>query len=395
MAQQQDSDRQARILAPLPGETPAGEDLRLDATPQSLYYRLRDARAAARAAERANENDPAASDAESAHWRTVQDLAIQALQTHTKDIEIAAWLTESLTRHEGLAGLAEGAAMLAGLITQFWDAGLYPRPDAAEPEARLIAVSGLSGAERDGSLLQPVRKVVLMQRDDGTPVSFWLFERSKELSVLLASGQKPKGPAADVPAFADLEAVAQGRGRASLLGVGRDTVLALTAWLQLEAVVVRIVTADAAPSTGRLRGLLESLRRTVERYIPSSELIDAAPKLIEPQDSDTPQVGLTKPEEAASTPTPRPSATRDGMLDQVLQIAETFRRNEPNSPFGYTLEEAVRRVRLPWPDLLREMLPDPAPRSTVLAGFGLKPQPEDTPAPPPRSSRTPASKETP
>lgn len=393
MEQQFDSDRQTRIMAALPGAAPAGEDLRLDATPQSLYYRLRDARAAARAAERANENDPAASDAESAHWRTVQDLAIQALQAHTKDIEISAWLTESLTRHEGLAGLAEGAAMLAGLIAQFWDTGLYPTPDAAEPEARLIAVTGLSGAERDGSLLQPVRKVVLFQLDDGTPVSFWLFERSKELSVLLASGQKPKGPAANVPAFADLEATAQGRGRASLLAAGRDTVLALTAWLQLEAVIAGVVTADTAPSTGRLRGLLESLRRTVVRYIPASELADAAPEFVTQPDSDTPQFDAMQPQKATTAAAPQPAATRDGMLDQVLHIAETFRRNEPNSPFGYTLEEAVRRARLPWPDLLREMLPDPAPRSTVMAGFGLKPQPEDTPAP--RSSRTPASKETP
>jgi type VI secretion system protein ImpA len=68
--------------------------------------------------------------------------------------------------------------------------------------------------------------------------------------------------------------------------------------------------------------------------------------------------------------------TRDGMLETVLQVAETFRRNEPNSPFGYTLEEAVRRARLPWPDLLREMMPDPAPRSTIMAGFGLKPHAE-------------------
>src|ERR1700733_1088876 len=117
MTEQQDNDWRARILAPFEGTSPAGEDLRLDATPRSLYYRLRDARAEARAQERASENDPSASDAESSHWRMVQDLATEALQTRTKDIEIAAWLTESLTRHEGLAGLAEGATTLAGLIT--------------------------------------------------------------------------------------------------------------------------------------------------------------------------------------------------------------------------------------------------------------------------------------
>jgi type VI secretion system protein ImpA len=359
-------------LTPFEGTSPAGEDLRLDATPKSLYYRLRDARAEARAEERAGENDPAASDADSPHWRTVRTLATEALQTRSKDIEVAAWLTESLTRHEGLAGLAEGAAILAGLIAQFWDTGLFPTADAADPAERLMTIGGLSGAERDGSLLQPLRKTVLFLRDDGSPITFWLYERSKELSVLLAAGQQPKGAAANVPAFADLEATAQSRGRAALLAVGRDAMCALAAWQQLETAIARVVTPDIAPSTGRLRGLLESLRRTVERYVPASELIDA-PSVVEQEDGAEVQ---TEADTTRTNGIMRSSETRDDMLQTVLQIAETFRRTEPNSPFGYTLEEAVRRARLPWPDLLRDMMPDPAPRSTIMAGFGLKPHAE-------------------
>jgi type VI secretion system protein ImpA len=374
MTEQQDNDWRARILAPFEGTSPAGENLRLDATPKSLYYRLRDARAEARAEERASENDPAASDADSTHWRTVLTLATEALQSRSKDIEIAAWLAESLTRRDGLAGLAEGAEILTGLIAQFWDAGIFPPADAAEPGEQLMPIGGLSGAEREGSLLQPLRKTVLFQSDDGNPVTFWLYERSKELSVLLAAGQQPKGAAANVPAFADLEATAQSRGRTALLAVGRDAARALTAWQELEHTISGLVAADIAPSTGRLRGLLESLHRTVERYVPASELVDAQ-SVAEQEVEDALEV-QTEGDVSSSVATARAAVTRDGMLETVLQIAETFRRNEPNSPFGYTLEEAVRRVRLPWPDLLREMMPDPAPRSTIMAGLGLKPHAE-------------------
>jgi type VI secretion system protein ImpA len=381
MTEQQDNDWRTQILAPFEGTSPAGEDLRLDATPKSLYYRLRDARAAARAEERASENDPAASDADSTHWRTVQTLATEALQTRAKDIEIAAWLTESLTRHDGLAGLAEGAAILTGLIAQFWDAGLFPAADPAEPGERLMPIGGLSGAEREGSLLQPLRKTVLFQSDDGNPVTFWVYERSKELSVLQAAGQQPKGAAANVPAFANLEATAQSRGRTALVAVGRDAVRALSAWQELESTISGVVSADIAPSTGRLRGLLESLHRTVERYVPASELVDAqsiteqgAQSVAEQEVENALEVQTE--DDVRSGVATRPAVTRDGMLETVLQIAETFRRHEPNSPFGYTLEEAVRRARLPWPDLLREMMPDPAPRSTIMAGFGLKPHAE-------------------
>lgn len=374
MTGQDDNDWRVRILTPFEGASPVGEDLRRDATPQSLYYRLRDARAEARAEERASENDPAASDAESAHWRTIQSLAMEALQTRSKDIEIAAWLTESLTRRAGLAGLADGAAILSGLIEQFWDAGLFPAADATEPEERLMPIGGLSGSERDGSLLQSLRKTVLFLRDDGSPVTFWLYERSKELSVLQAAGQQPKGAAAKVPAFTDLEAIAQSRGRAALLAAGRDVVRALAAWQQLETSISGVVTPDIAPSTGRLRGVLDSLRRTVERYVPASELADA-PAAAAPDVEDV-AGDRTGEDVPGAIVAARPSVTRDGMLETVLQIAETFRRNEPNSPFGYTLEEAVRRARLPWPDLLREMMPDPAPRSSIMAGFGLKPHAE-------------------
>jgi type VI secretion system protein ImpA len=373
MDQQSGSDGQARILAPFVGDTPAGEDLRLDATPQSIYYRLRDARAEARAQERANENDPSASDTESGHWRTVRQLATEALRSRTKDIEIAAWLTESLARHDGLTGLAEGAAILTGLIGQFWDMGLYPTADPAEPEERLLSISGLSGAERDGSLLPPLRKIALFERDDGTPVTFWMYERSKEISVFQASGQTPRGAATNVPSFADLEATANGRGREALLTVGREAARALVAWRGLESAIAKVVAADQAPSTSRLRGLLETLKRTVERYVPVTGFAEVPQVETEPASDDT---VLSEEEQPRIVVAPRSAATRDGMLDQVLQIAETFRRNEPNSPFGYTLAEAVRRARLPWPDLLREMLPDPAPRSNILVGFGLKPQPD-------------------
>jgi type VI secretion system protein ImpA len=233
-----------------------------------------------------------------------------------------------------------------------------------------VAVGGLSGAEREGSLLQPLRKIVLFERDDGAPVTFWLYERSKELAVLQASGQTPKGPAANVPAFADLEAIAKGRGRAALLMVGRGAVRASAAWRELEAAIAGVVSIDQAPATNRLRGLLETLRRTVERYIPASEFGDATEDPAEPDDNGAQLVEQEAPRVVVA---PGPVANRDGLLDQVLRIAETFRHNEPNSPFGYTLEEAVRRARLPWPELLREMLPDPAPRSGILVGFGLKP----------------------
>ena len=69
----------AMLAAPLPGEMPAGANLRQDFSPQSVYYRLRDARAEAREIERRADHDPDADATVPTQWRTVQDLAVKAL----------------------------------------------------------------------------------------------------------------------------------------------------------------------------------------------------------------------------------------------------------------------------------------------------------------------------
>ena len=44
----------------------------------------------------------------------MRELALKTLTETTKDLEVAAWLTEALVRSHGLAGLAAGAQLMAG-----------------------------------------------------------------------------------------------------------------------------------------------------------------------------------------------------------------------------------------------------------------------------------------
>jgi hypothetical protein len=83
------------ILAPLAGDQPTGSDLRQDFAPDSIYFRLRDARAAARDAERQAETE-GGEESLPALWRPVATLAIDALKSNSKDLEVATWQTEVL-----------------------------------------------------------------------------------------------------------------------------------------------------------------------------------------------------------------------------------------------------------------------------------------------------------
>ena len=115
------------LLAPISDDEPSGTDVRSDFSPTSPYFRLRDARADARAAERAADANPGEV-ASPEGWRQVRALAVEILSTQAKDLEAAAWLTEALVRSNGLAGLAFGASLLGGLAERYWE-HLFPMPD--------------------------------------------------------------------------------------------------------------------------------------------------------------------------------------------------------------------------------------------------------------------------
>ena len=68
---------------------------------------------------------------------------------------------------------------------------------------------------------------------------------------------------------------------------------------------------------------------------------------------------------------------REDALHILLLVADYFRKYEPHSPICTTLEETVRRARLPFQELLAELLPDRTVWRTALAIAGIK-APEDS-----------------
>ena len=65
---------------------------------------------------------------------------------------------------------------------------------------------------------------------------------------------------------------------------------------------------------------------------------------------------------------------RDDMLHELSKIADYFRKSEPQSPLSLTLDEAIRRARLTWPELLEEVVASEETRNTMLTQLGIRPQ---------------------
>ena len=348
------------LLRPLSDDSAVGNDLRQDTSPQSLYYRIRDARAEARAEERIADSDPEASSGPSPHWTVVSDCARVALTTQTRDLEIAVWWMESLVRKIGLVGLTFGAQLVSGLVGQFWQAGLFPLMDEDGFEGRIAPIAGLSGQGGNGTLMQPLRKLVLFHRSNGTPLTFWEFEQARQIVSIKEDARKKLRTAAPLVEFRDLEVQASSVGRDALAALGREVAAAMTAWEAMQASLDEAV-GNQAPSTRDIYEFLKGLRALVARFVPQEE---------------PPAPDETATDEESGSPFERPAQpleTREQMLQEISRIAASFRASEPNSPLGYTLDDAVRRARMPWPDLLREMIPELPPRSALLTSLGIKP----------------------
>jgi type VI secretion system protein ImpA len=362
------------LLAPIEGDAPAGEDLREDFSPQSLYFKMRDARSEARAAERSADANPNEDNGTPPQWRTVRDLAITALTSKTKDLEIAAWLTEALVRSDGLRGLSAGAHLIAGLSEALWDNNLYPMPDEDGIETRVAPVSGLNGEGGGGTLVQPLRKLPLFTRPDGNMMFYWQYEQSEELKKITDPARIKQRLAAGNLPLEQVETEARAAGQAHFAALRRSAKAAAREWVAMGQVLDAKAGADGPP-TSQVRELVEALLALTQRYAP--------PDVDDEVTADAEEAAAEPGEPGAATAAGgmlmRPAAavvTREDMLKELGRIGEFFRKTEPQSPLAYTLEEAIRRGRMSWPDLLAELVSDTKVRDSILVQLGIRPNAE-------------------
>jgi type VI secretion system protein ImpA len=141
------------LLNPIPGENPSGEDLRY----APIYDQIKEAR---REEEEAAQGDWV-HEVKKADYPLVIKLTTEVLATKSKDLQLAAWLTDALVRTEGFAGLKQGLELLQGMTTTFWDT-VYPQLEDGDAELRATPLQWIGT-----SLGFPVRTVPLDRAGHG------------------------------------------------------------------------------------------------------------------------------------------------------------------------------------------------------------------------------------
>lgn len=365
----------ARLLAPIPGENPAGRPLRSDFSPTSVYHVVKDARAAARAAERSmawSGEQEAQTDAPKKEWKRLLELAPKVIAEESKDIEIAAWLTEGLLREYGYAGLRDGFRLMRELVETYWDT-LYPLPDEDGLATRLGPIVGLNGEESDGVLIGPIANIPITMAGGSPALSLTDYRRTLDLERIVDPGKQAQRIEQGVVTLQTFDKAVLETAREFYANLREDMDECSGEFEKLCAALEAKCGQDttghsAAPPSSTIRNALEAcrtdLRGIVRRLFGEDGDGEAAA-----EGGDTALVPHQGQPIAGSSAV----RTREDAFRMLLQVAEYFRRAEPHSPVAYALEQAVRWGRMPLPELLTELIPEQSARDQIFKMVGIKP----------------------
>jgi len=362
------------LLQAISEEKPAGEDIREDFSPTSIYYQIKDARAAARTSERQNlmSDDPDAIHQTVPEWNTVRELAPKILLENGKDLEITAWYVESLIREYGFPGLRDGLKLTNALVDQYWD-DLFPLPDEDGIETRVSPLTGLNGEDGDGTLIGPITQVPLTGGYESGGFAAWQYEQAYEIETITDPEKKEARISSGGITMKSIENSVVETPTSFFATLIEDLNECIDEFAKLSSTLDDKCGYDAPPSSN-IRNSLKRVNEIVGFL--TKDVVFAEETEEEIASGDESSEGQTS-NNANSTPTKTVSIesaninNRDEAFRALLKVSEFFKRTEPHSPISYNLNQAVKWGRMTLPELLAELIPDERAREEYFKLAGI------------------------
>lgn len=350
------------LLAPIAGENPAGENLQ--------YSGLHDEIREARRADEALAQGDWQRELKTADWDRVVALCRDALAQKTKDLQIAAWLTEALVRTGGFAGLRDGLKLARGLHEKFWE-GVYPPVEDGDLEARANSLAWLDRQAASALQTVPVTKAA------GAAYSYLQMEEAKKLDLpanaasltpeaLAALNQERERAASEGRPTTESFTKARNATRrafyeetSGLLGECRQEVKALDR-------VMDEKFGRETPGLSELQKSLEKIEAWVEKTVKEK-------RIEEPDAAEAAGEAAGGEEAAAAGPgtVAGPIKTRQDALRRLAEVADYFRRTEPHSPVSYLVQRAITWGQMPLDAWLTDVIKDGALLASIRETLGL------------------------
>lgn len=346
------------MLQPISEESPAGESLRY----AGIYDEITEAR---RADDNLNQG-AWTTELKVADFRRVIDLAVPALTTQSKDLQIAAWLSEALIKQHGFAGLRDSLKLLTGFQENFWET-LHPEIDEGDQEGRANAISWF---ESQGSFAV---KAIAFTGGDGYSYIDWedskTFDFPDNIEMLETAEQVR---------INELKAQAEAQRRTTG-DLWRKAVTATRrahmeevnfameeCWAEFKALNTSIeekYDRNQMPGLNALRKALDDVHTQIKKLLEEKRAEE--PDEVDAEESAEGGVNEDGTPRAAGVATGAISNRKDA-LKRLNDIAEFFSKTEPHSPISYIVQRAVKWGNMPLELWLQDVIKD----DTVL--FNLR-----------------------
>lgn len=357
------------LLQPINDDVETGTNPRDDVSPTSTYYLLKDIRNTARAKERkalVNEENllTIATD-----WRPILEQVPDVLQNHCKDLEFVAWFIEALCRLQGFKGLTLGFTLASELIERYWD-NLFPFPDSNDLSERLAPLIGLNGIDSEGSLIQPIKAILIIEGQSEGPFSTWQYEQALEVDRLDKEKQVKRFESGAV-SLEDVDIAIKETSDSFFIELNDDIDASLLAFNRLSTVMDAAMGGAPQP-TSYISKAIQSCSLCVKQLAEKVLKKAAESKAVE-QIEDIPNI-----EENISTiqGANQQINSREKAIQSLDTIAAFFRKTEPHSPMSYAIEQVIRWSDLSLPELLQELIQDGEARNGFFKLSGIKTESE-------------------
>lgn len=332
------------LLAPVPGENPAG-----GAIPFDLRQRLEEARKEVDPADFAADDPARPEEARRADWPAIARLAEDGLAGVSKDLNLAARLTEALVKLNGFAGLCDGLRLLRLLADRCWDRLHPPIEEEEDLEVRAAPLQWLDDPDRGARFPGTLRAVPLIDGEGGG--YSWLDWRQSQGGKGRVNREGFEKAVGATPGDRCRQAVAD-------ILAGLDELNQLT-------LVLNARMGAAAPGMIGVRQALDDCRVLGQQILQRK---DPAPAIVEAPAEDRPDDEA--PRRAA--PGPAGAPTREQVYRQLAEAADLLRRLEPHSPIPYLLQRAVELGAMPFPLLIKELVRNADVLSEMNRELGIK-----------------------
>ena len=331
------------LLNPIPGENPSGVNLRYD----RVSDQIKEARSETDASILGDLASPKRAD-----YKLVIKLAGEALATRSKDLQLAAWLTEAEVKREGIGMIEPCLRLMLDLQQQFWET-LHPEIEDGDAGMRAVPVEWACNRIAEVLREAPITKEGL---------NFYQYRDSR------AVGYEADAESSDSRREARETAVAEGKLTAedfdkSFASTPKSWYLAMEEALRASGETLDTLQifceerfGDDGPAFGKLHTALEEVgqvvshllneKRKVEPDEPSSDEEEAVEEAAEAEAE--PAAEVAEAAETALAPRTRTKqlaaepVDHDDAMARIQAGAKYLQNENAASPVAYLIQSSLR-----------------------------------------------------